>query len=571
MVKRMQTATWVELLMMLAALLCSGEVYAAVSAQVDRYNISIDETVNLTIEVSGDDDGEPDITALQKEFEILSRNKSSSYSLINGSMSSKSTWQLILRPRHTGRLTIPALQIGKKQTSAINMQVNQAATRQSSNAAPQGELWIDMKIEPKTVHVQQQAVITLQIYQAVALNQAQLSEPKSDQAIIVRLGEDKSYQRNRNGKNWNVTERRYAIFPQQHGLLTLDPVQLDGSVLAGRSYGSPFQTTRPIRVRSNALEFDVKSMPTDWQSNIWLPAKHLQLTENWPAGEFKVGDSITRTLTLTAVGLNSSQLPEIGALLPDYLKSYADKPVLTDAKEFDGVTGLRQEKLAILATRPGTFILPPIDIPWWNSETETMQTVSLPARTFKVLPAPVDVNQAANSAPTTVSPAETPIKEVHHQQGDQQIGLWWKWIALLSTLGWLITLIWLYRKSTRDPQQALNDSLTTADMSSVKQAIAEACREHQAKACEQALLNFASVQWADETITSLAALANHCDTDLEKEINALELKLYSNQANANGQAWQGEQLLSAFEHALFTTDAEASQSDHKALPSLYPE
>ncbi len=568
MVRKTDSSKWLYAFVICTALFLSGEVSAAVTAQVDRYNITVDETVNLSLEVSGDDSGEPELTPLQKEFEILSKNKSSSYSLINGSMNSKSTWFIMLRPRHAGTLIIPALTAGNKKTAAITIQVSQAAAPQSSNAVPQGELWIDMKIEPESVHVQQQAVITLLIYQAVALNQAQLSEPKSDHAVIVRLGEDKSYQQNRNGKNWNVTERRYALFPQQHGSLKLDPVQLDASVMAGRSYGSPFQTTRPIRVRSNALELDVKSMPANWKSNLWLPAKHLQLIENWPEDEFKVGDSITRTLTLTAVGLTSSQLPELSGLLPDHLKAYADKPVLTDNNAFDGVTSLRQEKLAILATRPGTFILPPIDIDWWNSETQSMQKVSLPARTFKVLPAPVDSVQPTHTPQTPDSPAAVVVA---NNKPDQLAGIWWKWIALLSTLGWLLTLVWFYRKATAGPAQQSHDSDITADTGKLRKAVSAACQQHHAKACEQALLSFAKAQWPNESTNSLASLAKHCDAELKGEVEALESHLYDRQDNKPEQTWQATLLQTAFEQASFTTQTDASTSSNKALPSLYPE
>jgi len=566
MVNKSGTAKIVHLLICITALFLSGQAYAAVTAEIDRHNISVDETVNLILEVSGDDKGEPDITPLQKEFEVLSQNKSSSYSLINGSMSSKTTWFLTLRPRHAGTLTIPALQTGSKQTAAINIQVSQTAPRQTG-AAPQGELWIDMSITPETVHVQQQAVLTLLIYQAVALNQAQLSEPKSDRAMIVRLGEDKSYQLNRNGKSWNVTERRYGVFPMQHGTLKIAPVQLDGSALAGRSYGSAFQTTRPIRVRSNALELDIEAMPAAWKSNTWLPAKDLQLTEDWPSGDFKVGDSITRTLNLTAIGLNSSQLPELTTLLPDHLKAYADKPVLNDDKTFDGVTGQRQEKLAILATQPGTFILPPIDIDWWNTETASMQTASLPARTFKVLPAPVDLTQPKPPTAETVSPANAPVAETEPNKPDQLAGVGWKWIALLSTLGWLITLVWLYRKSTRAPQ---TEEIST-DTGKLKKAVSEACKQEQAKDCEQALLNFAKAQWPDEQVNSLASFAKHCDSALLNEINALEMHLYGKQDNRQKQTWLPSQLQAAFEQASFTTSSDASTSKNKALPALYPE
>jgi len=561
MVNDLHVSHWI---VMISLLFLSNQALANVSAQVDRTTISIDETINLSIEVNGDDNGDPDIAPLQRDFEILSRNQSNSYSLINGSIDSKSTWFLTLRPRHAGTLTIPALLAGKEKTTPITIQVTKASTRQSPGGTVQGNLWIDMSVEPKQIKVQQQAIITLRIFQAVTLNQAQLSEPASDQAIIIRLGKDKNYQINRNGRNWAVTERRYAIFPQQHGVLTIKPVQLDGTIMAGRSYGSPFQSTSPIRVRSNSAELSVEAIPATWKSDTWLPAKQVELIEDWPSGEFKVGDSITRTLTLKANGLSFSQLPELKTLLPDHLKAYADKPVLQDNPQNDGVHGSRQQKLAILATQPGTFILPPIDIRWWNTSTQSMQTTSLPARTFKVIAAPVQAHQPYQSAPTVSNQTPTQLNPVMHSNSGQQLSAWWKWLALLSSLGWLITLIVLFRQPRKSSQPSTED--VPLDLSALKESVRVACAANAAKACEQALVSFANAQWPDQHINNLAAIASHCDAALAQEIKNLELYLYANQKHAN---WSAEPLQTAFEQAEFTITETAAKTT--ALPALYPE
>jgi len=44
---------------------------AAVTAHVDRFNISEGETLNLTIEVSGDDSGAPQTSTLQQDLSLI--------------------------------------------------------------------------------------------------------------------------------------------------------------------------------------------------------------------------------------------------------------------------------------------------------------------------------------------------------------------------------------------------------------------------------------------------------------------------------------------------------------------
>jgi len=536
---------------------------AAVMVHVDRFNISENETVNLTIEVTGDDSGDPQTAPLQKNFEILSNNHSSSYSFTNGSTSSKSIWQLVLRPRHAGPLTIPSLKVGSSSTSPIMIQVSREQARTSPSGQPMGDIWISMEVMPKQLRVQQQAIITIRVYQAVGLNQAQLTEPTAENAIVERLGDDNSYQKRDNNRSWQVTERHYALFPQQSGHIEINPVQLDGAVLAGGA--SYFQTTKPVRVRSNSLSLDVSGIPDRWGGEEWLPAKQLRIEESWPQSntELKVGEPITRTLTLRANGLSSSQLPEFAQDLPDHLKAYADKPVLKDNKLHDGVHGMRQEKVAMMPMQPGTYILPEIDIAWWNTATEKIEHAVLPSRPFTVVAAPA----SESSSPSESSPLTPRVK---NQQQDTTS--WWQWLALAASTGWLLTLayVWSLRRGRRRKEHSGKVDL---NLKQAVKAVETACRNNDAKACEQALLRLARLQTAhlhgsDSPCHSLSALMALCSEGLQAEILKLEQSLYA----SSTPAWHGESLLHVFrQEDGFTIPQSHLMDKPNALPELYPE
>jgi len=550
----------------------SGTAQAAVMVHVDRFNISENETVNLTIEVTGNDSGEPQTAPLQKNFEILSNNHSSSFSIMNGSTSSKSIYQLMLRPRHAGALTIPPLKVGSALTSPIMIQVNKEQTRTSSSGQPMGDIWISMELSPKKIRVQQQTIITIRIYQAVRLNQAQLTEPTAGNAIIERLGDDNTYQKRENNRSWQVTERHYAMFPQQSGHIEINPVQLDGAVLVGASY---FQTTEPVRVRSNSLSLDVSAIPGNWRGEHWLPAKQISLEESWPQSNttFKVGEPITRTLTLRADGLSASQLPEFSQDLPDHLKAYADKPVLKDEKLSNGVHGMRQEKVAIMPMQAGTYILPEIDIDWWNTATEKTEHATLPPRTFTVI-------AAAASAPASPRQSQPLKAKVQSQAQAAVVGQpwrassWWQWWALLASTGWLLTLgyVWQLRRSRgdlrKDSSKKGNSSLKQAE-----KAVEAACRNNHAKACEQALLSVARLQashlqCSGSSFNALSALMPICCEALQSEILKLEQALYASSA----QTWLGESLLQVYQQeGGFKIPQIHLMKKTAALPELYPD
>ncbi len=558
----------IQLFIFFMLTLWSTAAFGAVKVQVDRFNLSELETLMLSVEISGDDSGEPETSVLEKDFEVLSRNHSSSYSLINGLMSSKSTWMIHLRPLHSGALTIPAMIVGSATTQPITVQVSKATDRNDSERGPSGEIWIDMSVEPKQVLVQQQAIIIVRIFQAAALNQAQLTEPSPANAIIERLGEDANYQTNRNGRIWQVVERRYALFPQQSGQIKIDPVQLDGNIIVRNSSfnSSFFQSAKPIRVRSNALTLNVSAMPSGWDGGEWLPATHLELIEDWPAvTTFTVGEPVTRTLTLRSKGLSSSQLPSISSMLPDNLKVYPDQSKISDDKSFEGVVGTRQEKIAIMPMLPGTYILPQIDIPWWNTKTARKEMATLPPRTFKVVAA------AASAATLTVNQVEPEVKQPPvARMSDNPVSdkSGWKWLALMASTGWLLTLGWFWMSRKRDKAQNTggNDK-RVSNLKQAKKSVELACQQGDAKACELALLSFAHLQWPGFSVNSLAALACQCETDLAREITSLEKYLYA----SGKKIWCGAELLQTFQKADFRASQPGAAKQSVALPGLYPD
>ena len=552
-----------------ASLLLAGPAMAAVSAHLDRQVIGEGESVNLTIDINGDDSGEPDTAGLEKDFEILSRNQSSSYSLINGSLHSNVNWQLVLRPRHAGSLHIPALKVGDAQTQPLMLEVKQLAVRKGAGGQPEGDIWLDMALQPEAVLVQQQTIITIRIYQSAALAQAQLTEPAAEHAIIERLGEDKQYQVTKNGRNWQVTERNYALFPQQSGPLAIAPVQLDGAIVVNQqAMGSPFfQTSRPIRVRSNKLALQVNPIPAAWHGVNWLPSTGVGLTEQWPSdASFKVGEPITRTITLQAQGLSMSQLPALPGLLPERLKAYPDQPALTDDKSDRGITGKRREKTAIIPTAPGTYILPAIELPWWNVNSGRMETAELPARTFKVTGALTAIAPIAAAPTALLQPAQSSAAAPVAQPVTTTPESWWKPVAIVALCGWLLTLLYLFVKRRPHAKDDAQTAPADQNLKAARKAVRAACSSGDAKGCEQALLSFVTMRWPDAG-GSLTPLRRYGGDALARQITDLEQHLYASSASA----WQGTDLLAAFEQSQIHTDDKQSAAGAKALPGLYPD
>ena len=110
--------------------------------------------------------------------------------------------------------------------------------------------------------------------------------------------------------------------------------------------------------RSAALTLDVKTVPEQFPGGHWLPAKKVTLVEDWSQEppQFQVGEPLTRTLTLIAQGQTASQLLELPEWVPDAFKQYPDQPSLHDEKSSDGISAIREEKVAIIPNRAGEYV-----------------------------------------------------------------------------------------------------------------------------------------------------------------------------------------------------------------------
>ena len=92
------------------------------------------------------------------------------------------------------------------------------------------DLFLEVEATPRNPYIQSQVFYTMRLYTKVDISQARLNEPELTDAVIERLGEDSSYNTQVNGVNYSVTERRYAIFPQKSGQLTIKPLVLTAEV-----------------------------------------------------------------------------------------------------------------------------------------------------------------------------------------------------------------------------------------------------------------------------------------------------------------------------------------------------
>lgn len=548
---------WLRAMAAVLALFAAGASAADIRVRVDRDPVPINESFQIIFEADGGVDDDPDFSPLKKDFQILSTSQSSNISIINGRTTRSKSWTLTVLARRTGALDIPTVRFGSDRSPADRVTVTGAGTAPQA-ARDSGEAFIEVEAKPLDPYVQSQILYTVRLYLGVSPANASLSEPQVEgaKAIIERLGEDKSYDTRVMAQRFEVIERRYAIYPQASGALTILPLRFQGQI--GRSAFSildPFGPQPRTIVRQSApVTLNVKPIPDAYAGSHWLPAGHVSLREEWSADPpvFRAGEPITRTLTLVAEAQTASQLPEVSGNLPADFKAYPDQPLLSDSKTDSGVIGSRQEKTALIPSRPGDYLLPAVAVTWWNTATGAMEVARLRERWVTVLPAATAESRnileqsPQASAPRPEGPDTSAGKTETAGDGDTGAArdngnLAWQVLSLVLALGWLSTLFLRRHAQRRAGQSA--DQRRAARRAELLRRIRRACTGNDAAASRQALLAWAEAAWPEQPPRSLGAIASRCKPELAQELENLNAALYGRGA----QEWRGKALWQIFE------------------------
>lgn len=151
---------------------------------------------------------------------------------------------------------------------------------------------------------------------------------------------------------------------------------------------APGQPPVELKVTSSPLAVSAKSPPGAEKLGAIVCAKDLKVEESWrphPGETARVGDSFTRTITITASDVPAMVFPTIPPASVDGLKAYPQPPALNDHSERGEFTGQRIDTITYVCTVPGEITLPALSIPWWNLDNSKLDSAELPGVHMRVL------------------------------------------------------------------------------------------------------------------------------------------------------------------------------------------
>jgi hypothetical protein len=536
--------------------LYSSQISAAVFAEVDRERVELNESFTLKIIVDTSIDSEPDVTAVEKDFTVGSRSQLSNTTIVNGKITRSRTWSYSLMAKRTGFLTIPSVMVGGDKSNEVDIQV----LPQSSVIPGEADIFISSEVDFQQSFVQAQILYKVKIFRGVATRQARIIEPKLSGADVLKeiLGEDRNYESKMNGKNYNVLERVYAIFPQQSGQIHIGSSIFEARIVKnGRITGKKLFQSEPITVKVNPIP----PPPVAFPNAKWLPAKSVNLNQEWSRNldKLSAGEPITRHIIVKVLGQLSTQIPLLDIEQVKNIKIYPDKPELLDAIVPGGVLATRKDQYAMIGVVAQDVVLPEIHLPWWDINENIWKISSLPAFALKIIPSNdielIQLSENIEPAEILVNPAEVIYSN------------YWKYISQIFIVIWILTVL-LWWQSTRPKKKTypIKEPPIYKQQAKLLRKARKAAIEGDAKSVKLLLLNWGRLQWRENTPNSMRELSELVTEPLSLELDRFCEVTYGPNSN---DSWDGQVLAKALRKiTIKKTFKDLSEKD--ILPPLMP-
>src|SRR5690606_16131999 len=140
-----------------------------------------------------------------------------------------------------------------------------------------------------------------------------------------------------------------------------------GRIARPGSFGSIFDPGSSVTVRGEEQVLEVRASPRN-ASQPWMPARQVQYRDDAQAlpQQLRVGEPVTLSAELVALGLTAEQLPELTMPAIDGAQVYPDQESAQTADASNATQATRARKFAIVPSAPGTLELPERIVTWWN-------------------------------------------------------------------------------------------------------------------------------------------------------------------------------------------------------------
>ncbi|MCF6301509.1 MAG: BatD family protein, partial [Proteobacteria bacterium] len=400
---------------------------------------------------------------------------------------------------------------------------------------------------------------------AINLRNGSLGEPIAEGVIFQQINKGNTYTTQRDGRSYNVLERKYAMFSENSGTVQLNPIVFEGEITDNRRQSfSMFQRGKPVRQVSKMLEMNIKQIPQSFIGKPWIPADQVVLKQNWSNNKpYKVGEPITRTIELVIAGLSETQLPELEIAEFPGAKIYQDKTDTMTRTDAERLIATKTIKYAVIPTKQGTLTIPEFKLDWYDVKNKTLRTASIASSALQIEAANLSASTPIFTDNKQVLIPETDMTKNSIPQISKPEKPLWKYLTWLFASLWLITLI-IWTKQTKKPVKA-QQSTKEKPLHLSNKILLRELKSNDAKTIQQALVTWWNLNnsKAVSNLSQIIALIEPAETKML--LDQLQQSLYS----PNQPATQNTNWPKIINNKGFKPKTKQTKTKNQGLPDLY--
>jgi hypothetical protein len=254
----------------------------------------------------------------------------------------------------------------------------------AADARAQGKPLVRAMRSPKTVTVGQPVTLTVDVFVPTWFTSApRFPQIEVKDAIVVVLDQSGTDLSEMIGEtSYAGLRREYLIYPQRAGNFEIPRVEVQVR------YAIDAQPSPRTSVFGQASPFVATVPEAAAGLGYFVAATNFDLSAatDRPLEGLKVGDSVTRTVTMTADNSFAMMLPPLPETSLDGVAVYPSPKHLSDSGgERDTVrVGKRTESSTYVLQHEGAYRLPPVEVAWWDINARVLRRARLEPVDFAV-------------------------------------------------------------------------------------------------------------------------------------------------------------------------------------------
>ena len=357
---------------------------------------------------------------------------------------------------------------------------------------------------------------------------AKFDLPELPQTLILRGERPVVGSESIDGITLLTQQHELTLFTQRSGTIEIPAFKVQFS-------GKENFTSDPIPMSgtTSVLTFESKRPPGTQGQGFVLAAADLKATQTWRPeviDSIVAGDVIERTIQQQATGTTAMMIAAINSSAAAGVSVYNLAPIVEDRSVRGDSTATRIETIKYQFQQPGTFLIPDVEVVWWDTQAEQIRVQRLEGRR-------IDVGSAPLSA--------------EHLAGTHTNHVTFPWLGMVA--GLIVSAALLVGLILRD------GSRTASPESLAAKRFSQACRKNDPLAAYQAWLAWKRIVLAGKDTETSAAISS--------QAGSLERLLFG--SSTTSAAWLGAAFLREFqEFRRQMLGRRSARARAKVLPEL---